>query len=854
MICRKVFRGGRLLPEKESQMWNLNEFLKTTGAQIAEQISARCNPRADANTLVHPAVSELLRRPLPSQSVVIHGMADYLTEEDEGFVFADMGSGKTLMTLAILHLLNQLTGGKYGNWIIVCPPHLLSTWIEEVSKTLPSSRVKVFQVGRVARGEKKDQTFQVSWNKEKNQVEKIGPGFAFSELKNREFRSRFKTPKLNLWVISRESLKLGAGWRPAIQKKYWPDGRTLAIEYDPGRWRIAPNEFVDIQPGSKGGLLSSIALPTRENGELTEVRYETTLYQSAQKWLEDIGFTCFHRSQAKEIKAWIVKNLSTRYTRKDFSEDTRKWEELNPRKREFRTIKVSKSGNISHFNSKTKKWTSTSAPGKKQVAKRFQPFWQNDEKGIRRWGICDFITQHLRGWFSGVVFDEGHEINNIDSAQGLSGLRLAQACKKSLTLTGTATNGTSEALWSSFYRCGAKEMEEYGYGFPSDDNGEIGRRRFSECYGIIEGVTLVEKSQGVFSKATQRTQRRLVPGIMPGIHTLELDRKVFIERSAFVTLDMISQNLPSRTYETLLVEEEEEQRERGRKIREAFKAFTSLHRERFGLKPNVLLPMVLTNHLDAPDHPVQASYEDLQIVNLPPLEKEKIYPKEAKYLEVLKNEFSEGRKVLTYVHFVNKGIIDRLQWLLDREGIRYETLLSDEIPAKDRKAWFQDLPKDVNCVLVNPSCIQTGLTLLDFPTIYVYQSGTNVITAKQSEARSYRIGARYPVRIFYSAYRGTIQESILGIMGKRRVALEAFQGIFTPEMAFMGDGRLSMVELGRMLIENRTVEGAGEVWKQLSNHGMKKKLSTRWQALDELFEEETDTKGEVAIRSARKLF
>ena len=51
----------------------------------------------------------------------------------------------------------------------------------------------------------------------------------------------------------------------------------------------------------------------------------------------------------------------------------------------------------------------------------------------------------------------------------------------------------------------------------------------------------------------------------------------------------------------------------------------------------------------------------------------------------------------------------------------------------------QKVREDVQVVIGNPMLVQTGLDLLDFPTIIFYQTGYSVFTLRQASRRSWRI-------------------------------------------------------------------------------------------------------------------
>jgi predicted nucleic acid-binding protein len=73
----------------------------------------------------------------------------------------------------------------------------------------------------------------------------------------------------------------------------------------------------------------------------------------------------------------------------------------------------------------------------------------------------------------------------------------------------------------------------------------------------------------------------------------------------------------------------------------------------------------------------------------------------------------------------------------------------------------------VQVVICHPKLVETGLDLLDFPTIIFYESGYSLHTLRQASRRSWRIGQRLPVRVKLLCYEGTMQTAWLRLMGKK---------------------------------------------------------------------------------------
>ena len=103
--------------------------------------------------------------------------------------------------------------------------------------------------------------------------------------------------------------------------------------------------------------------------------------------------------------------------------------------------------------------------------------WQADNSGPRRYPLADYVKNHMPGFFDLLIGDEVHEYKGRGSAQGIAAGVLADACGRSLTLTGTLLGGYSSTLFHLLYR------------FSPDIRSEFGRSeegRWINRYGFVE--------------------------------------------------------------------------------------------------------------------------------------------------------------------------------------------------------------------------------------------------------------------------------------------------------------------------------------------------------------------------------
>jgi hypothetical protein len=150
------------------------------------------------------------------------------------------------------------------------------------------------------------------------------------------------------------------------------------------------------------------------------------------------------------------------------------------------------------------------------------------------------------------------------------------------------------------------------------------------------------------------------------------------------------------------------------------------------------------------------------------------------------------------------------------------------------------LKAGVEVVICHPKLVETGLDLLAFPTLYFYETGYSLHTLRQASRRSWRIGQRFPVRVKFVTYSGTMQETCLRLMGKKMLVALMMEGKFSGEglQALDTDEDL-MSAMARELVEKAGVgESADAVWRELDHE--REKVQPRPAAAPPEFEEEPD--------------
>ena len=211
-------------------------------------------------------------------------------------------------------------------------------------------------------------------------------------------------------------------------------------------------------------------------------------------------------------------------------------------------------------------------------------------------------------------------------------------------------------------------------------------------------------------------------------------------------------------------------------------------------------------------------------MQVPPLSEEKLYPKEKALIDLVAAERLEGRRVLVYVtHTGTRDITGRMDDILTRHGFRVAVMKADAVAPNRREAWVADKVKQgIDVLICHPRLVQTGLDLIDFPTIVWDETDYSVYVVRQASRRSWRIGQTRPVKVVFMSYRNTLQADALKLVAKKMQSSLAVEGELPEDglAAYGDDGDDMMMALARRIVsgeEEDEAETMEEVFAKARN-------------------------------------
>lgn len=726
----------------------LTQFLAEFGDSLFNAVTEQNQPVYQGQ--IYPQLEEVLNnleRPLfAAQREVVRAVLQQLVVEDKpaAIINAEMGTGKTMMSIAAAAATHQ--AGLHRT-LVLSPPHLVYKWRREILKTVPNARVWILN----------------------------GADTLAKLLQIRALDRKPEVPEF--FVMGRVRMRMDYHWRPsyAVRRRWIPsEGASKGFAVSEYYCPKCGCEILDEENKpytTEGSLKNALAKnrrfckgnhhgkPCKEplwtlcRKEQSEDGVISTVYDRVLKTMTTLP------GIGPKTAAKIIGMYGEQYLAEILENNIQAFSNLMDENGEFL------------FDDRQ--------------AARIDRDLGKAEFSLGRGGYqpTEFIKRYLpKNFFELLVVDEGHEYKNYGTAQGQAMGVLARCCNKILCLTGTLMGGYAEDLFFLLWRLWPQMMIEDGFGYNKGNTLGSASMAFMRKHGVLKDIVRhlgTEYSNGAFSssKAERNSIRTAkAPGFSPlGIMRYVLPITVFLKLR-----DLGEGVLPGYKEVFRPVEMTEDQQA-------VYKNMESVLRQHLKValrnRDNTLTGVVMSALLSWPDccYKPQDVYwrrqDKILFHTEPQFDEEEISPKEADMLEVVKDSLAKGRKCLVYTVYTDtRDTTGRLKEIFKRHGIK-AAVMKATVKADQREDWVEDrLAEGVQVVICNPELVKTGLDLLAFPTIYFLQTGYNVYTLMQAARRSWRIGQKEDVEVYFAGYSDTAQQICLELMGQKVAVTQSTSG------------------------------------------------------------------------------
>ncbi|UOE58004.1 helicase-related protein [Cytobacillus oceanisediminis] len=134
--------------------WSMKEYMIANSDSMAQKLS-KLKPKHSPGEALDPAIASMARVPFPAQAHMIQALVNALEEDNSEFCSADMGTGKSIMSTGIAHVMSERrkrNGAKKGFHVLLSAPGItLAKWKhKEILGTLPHAKVDIIRSDKQA--------------------------------------------------------------------------------------------------------------------------------------------------------------------------------------------------------------------------------------------------------------------------------------------------------------------------------------------------------------------------------------------------------------------------------------------------------------------------------------------------------------------------------------------------------------------------------------------------------------------------------------------------------------------------------------------------------------------------------
>jgi SNF2 family DNA or RNA helicase len=169
---------------------SLKTFLEEYGESLAQKVTQELevvhDPARDKEEDLDRLMDRLGKNPFPAQREIVKAVIKSFKAGSKAvYMTCEMGTGKTLMSIAVASLLK-----KNPRVIVLCPPHLVRKWIQEVKEAIPSAKAI-----------------------------NLNGGHCYETLE--KLKECLPAQTAEFYVIGKERAKTTYQWRPVVVKRKW---------------------------------------------------------------------------------------------------------------------------------------------------------------------------------------------------------------------------------------------------------------------------------------------------------------------------------------------------------------------------------------------------------------------------------------------------------------------------------------------------------------------------------------------------------------------------------------------------------------------------------------------------------
>ncbi|WP_019156904.1 helicase-related protein [Robertmurraya massiliosenegalensis] len=708
--------------------WSTEDYLRANANLLFAKIDTFMKPKYDGSHY-SKYIAETNRICVPAQARSVMGLLGVLKEKIGAFLVAGMGTGKTQMSLTTAYIKarqREESGAKDGfRALIVAPSNVLPKWAtSEIPTALGTtcivdssqlSKIDDFQQSR----NRKEYKLWTEYKKAKNIITVLNSSEdALAYIQLIKLGWRIPKGKMHFILVSTDRMKLhsfgfvlGAKWNP--YHFHWVSPET-------GKPLQSPREKIeDRKAGILAGWSDVVEKPSNPPtmAEIQEARKK--------------GMLDTHGLPIGYVKKW------------------------KPEVRSFQDNYENEKSNRNLARPALKKF--------------------GESKYGNRWMIAQLFQRMLPKHFHMGIFDEIHQMKAQGSGRGMAFHKILKACRKSLFLTGTLTNGASSSIQAVLWRVFPKELLDLGFTHKTTVE------TWAQRYGVLEKVKKINDDNLRVGVTTNQKKNDVIIKEKPGISP-DLVANHLLDKSVFMDVSELQVPMITLEEKPIVVTLDDDHFDEYRKFHTSmYNACQALQKDLGTAAWSKFTPSVL-NYADQPTLGMSVEFKDkdgatLKHITAPAFPPSYETAKERKLIELVLQRIAQNRRVIIYTNFTQEYRTNqRLQKVLKNNGVD-SVILDGKVSVDARFEWLeQQEQKGTRVIITNQRLVEVGLDLLAFPTIIFWQMNDDINTVRQAAKRSHRLGQHKHCEVLFLVNDKTQQMAQFQRLMSRRVSALLVEG------------------------------------------------------------------------------
>ncbi|MHB8752761.1 MAG: helicase-related protein [Aggregatilineales bacterium] len=394
--------------------------------------------------------------------------------------------------------------------------------------------------------------------------------------------------------------------------------------------------------------------------------------------------------------------------------------------------------------------------------------------------LSKFIAERYPDRVGLFICDEVHECKSISTDQGEALSVLANAAIKTVGLTGTLYGGNASSLYGIEFLCNPRVRERYPWG--------RGMSQWVRDMGVLEKVVQYRPQHDKAGKYTGKRRMEQKPKEAPGCSPLLVQE--IIDHCVFVGLLDMGRAMPEYREIPVKIQPDPDVAALYVEAKKELGEYLADCRKEGDASPMAMYLQALLNWPDAPyrdeecihrkrlEHDSDEFMERLVYV-IPGLDENRIYAKEQWLIDTVRTELAQGRGVAVFCHQTGtRDIQPRLERLLKEHIPSARPFILKGSVAADKREHVlnRQVTVGTNVLICNARLVQTGLDLIDFPSIVFFEIDYSLFVMAQASRRAWRLIQDRPCKTFYPYYDGMMEHQAIQLIGRKQQAANLLYG------------------------------------------------------------------------------